>query len=248
MNTLVQPVRRATRRIVALIFGLWVLHLTTPVYGQLQSTFHVIPQIADGNVGDGTIYASLFFVTNLTNAAPVTCSITSYGVPLSRFIESSFTIPSGQSGWVTATSASGPLVTGYATLSCSNTVAVNTVYAFSNAAGIVSMATVFSAPPFLNASVAALQTTKSRVAIAIANNSSLTVRCQVIVNVNGSLIGKDIDIAPHSNVAQFVDQILSLPADVGPLIVHLLAAQPLYAIGLMYTGTQFTTIPPTIYY
>jgi hypothetical protein len=33
-----------------------------------------------------------------------------------------------------------------------------------------------------------------------------------------------------------------------PVVVHLLAAQPLYGIGLTYTGAQFTTIPPTFYY
>jgi hypothetical protein len=74
------------------------------------------------------------------------------------------------------------------------------------------------------------------------------VQCQVIVNLNGALIGQTINIAPYSNVARFVDELLSLPSDPGPLIVYLQANQPLYAIGLMYTGNQFTTIPPTIFY
>ncbi|PYV66252.1 MAG: hypothetical protein DMG97_29955 [Acidobacteria bacterium] len=237
----------AMRWIVVLSFGLWMQYPLTPVYSQVQSTFHVIPQIADGNVGDGTIYASLFFVTKLSSGS-VTCSFTPYGVPTSHFIETSFTIAADLSGYLTATNASGSLVTGYATLSCTGTVSVNTVYASSNAAGIVSMATVFSAPPFLKASVAALQTTRTRIGIAIANNSSVTVRCQVIVNLNGNLMGKDLNIPPHSNVARFADELISLPGDVGPIIVHLLADQPLYAIGLMYNGKQFTTVPPTIYY
>jgi hypothetical protein len=227
---------------------LWLLHSTTPVYGQLQSNFHVIPQIADGTFPDGSFYASLFFVTNLNNAAPVTCTFTPYGVPASRFLQLSFTMPTGGGGYVTSTGGSGPISTGYATLSCSNTVTVNTVYLYANATGVVSEATVFSAAPFLKSAVAGLQTSKTRVAIAIANNSSVTVQCQVIVNINGNLIGQTINIPPYSNVAKFADEVLSLPSDPGPLLVYLLANQPLYAIGLMYTGNEFTTIPPTIFY
>jgi hypothetical protein len=240
---------RSTGWILGLVFGLWTLYPSQPVYGQVQSTFHVIPQIADGTFPDGSFYASLFFVTNLNDAAPVTCTLTPYGVPASRFLQLSFIMPTGVSEYVNATTAtSGPLATGFATLSCTNTVAVNTVYIYSNPSEIVSEATVFSAAPFLKASVSGLQTSKTRVAIAIANNSSVSVPCQVIVNVNGTIIGQTITIPPYSNVARFVDEILSLPSNPGPLPVYLQATQPLYAIGLMYTGNQFTTLPPTIYY
>jgi hypothetical protein len=237
------------RWIFALIFGLWALYSTKPVYGQVQSSFHVIPQIADGTFPDGTLYGSAFFVTNVNNTA-VTCSFTPYGVPASRFISLSFSMPSGTGNYYTTTNLSGPLVTGYATLSCSNTVTVNTVYLYGGYGQILSMATVFSAPPFMKASVSGIQTSVARVAIAIANNSSTTVQCQIIVNTSpsGTVTGQTISIAPYSNVAKFVDELVSLPTNAGPMIVYLVADQPLYAIGLMYSGKQFTTLPPTIYY
>lgn len=236
--------RIATRWIVALIFGLWI---TKPVYGQVQSTFHVIPQVADGTFSDGTLYASVFFVTNVNNTA-VTCSFTPYGVPASRFIALSFSMPSGTGSYYTTTNFSGPLVTGYATLSCTNTVTVNTVYMYGAYGQILSMATVFSAPPFMRASVSGIQTSVARVAIAIANNSSTTVQCQVIVNTaGGTVTSQTITITPHSNVAKFVDELVSLPTNVGPMI-YLVADQPLYAMGLLYSDRQFTTLPPTIYY
>jgi hypothetical protein len=239
-------ISRSTRWIFALICALGALYSSQPIYGQVQSTLQVIPQIADGTFPDGSFYGSEFFVTNLNNAAPVTCTFTPYGVPASRFLELSFTIPTAEA-YVTSTTASGSLVTGFATLSCTDTVTVNTVYTYANAAGVVSEATVFSAAPFLKASVAGLQTSKTRIAVAIANNSSVVVDCVVTFKINAGLASKIISIPPYSNVAKFADEIFTgLPSN-GPLILYLQANQPLYAIGLMYTGAQFTSIPPTIY-
>jgi hypothetical protein len=52
----------------------------------------------------------------------------------------------------------------------------------------------------------------------------------------------------YSNIARFVDELLPRQSCDGTLVVYLQATQPLYAMGPMYTGTQFTTVPPTIYY
>src|SRR5262249_43949920 len=159
-------------------------------------------------------------------------------------------------GYVTSTV--GPpqsLGTGYAVLSCSGRVAVNTLYRYSNPDGSArSMATVFSQGPFQNASFAVYQDVPTiHLGIAIANNNSAPVTLTVNANVNGSIVGKQLTIAAQSSMSQFLEQMIPSTANTGSLVLPVVyiqapsILQDVYATGLLYDGDAFSTIPLTIY-
>jgi hypothetical protein len=109
---------------------------------------------------------------------------------------------------------------------------------FSNGATIEG-ANIF--PPFYDPD------TRSNLGIAIANDSDTQATFQILVNIDGNVIGNTFTLPPRSNISRFVDEFLTLPAGLRLLTVRILATQPLHVTGLFFAGDQFTTIPPTIY-
>src|SRR5262245_32313086 len=113
-----------------IIIALFLLSAASVDLGaQGSATFHVFPQIADGFDTLSTGYVSIIFATNTSNAA-ATCQMTFYGAGLSgRFPTAPITLPA--SGGFTAVFSNlgnnilGPLVTGYATMSCDQMVSAN---------------------------------------------------------------------------------------------------------------------------
>lgn len=230
-----------------LVFAIWFVMVGLPrtADAQLLSSFHVIPQIADG---DG--YVSIFFVTK-ADSANARCTLNLIGMSNTRLLETTFSVPVNLSGYVTSTTGTAPLATGFATLSCTSQVWVNTIFTLSKPSeGVISWATVFSSGSFSRASFIALQDPPQvRLGIALANNSSSTVTCQISVNISGTLYGKDITLPPQGHIAKFVDELLpQLPSGFQVLLVFVTSSQPVYGIGLLYDGLAFTTIPPSIYF
>src|SRR5439155_14122888 len=126
--------------------------LMPSLLAQGASTLHVFPQMADGSLSDGTYYVSSLIVTN-TSGQTATCTIRLYGGLPSRF--GSQPAPVTLSGGGSSTTLRTPaafgsirsLVTGYATVSCSQPVSATVEYMYLAANGVVlSGTTVFSSP------------------------------------------------------------------------------------------------------
>jgi hypothetical protein len=152
-------------------------------------------------------------------------------------------------GYVTATSGTQAFQSGYATVTCTGRIAINTLYTFINAGNITAQATVFSQGEFTSASISAFEFLPfTRIAISLANNSSTTVSYTVNVNRGGSLDSQQFTLAPFSSRSQFLDEMIPIaPTNTLKPVVYITATQPIDGTALLFVNDIFTTVPLTIY-
>jgi hypothetical protein len=225
---------------------LMILIGSATLCAQSVGTTHVIPIVADGAVGDGTIYITSFLITRMDTEPTNTCTLEAKGgLPAARISETSIDL-TGKIGERIFTTTAGDLATGFAVLSCTAPVTVSALYVLTQLpAGPVSLATVLSQGTFRKASLTAFhQPPVTRLGIAVANNSSVTANYTIQVEAAGTVVQTNLTLAPQSSMSKFLDEILTVPNDF--FIVTIISDQPIAATGLLYLNNKFTTIPLSI--
>ena len=134
-----------------ILVALVVCAMRVSLMAQGAAMSHVFPQIADGVTNIATIYSTTIIATNVSTD-PATCTLGFRGVPLSRLRSGAaltVTLPAQGSIAIWETTGNGPLVTGYATLTCNRSVTANAIYTYSQSGQDqpIAGATVFSSPP-----------------------------------------------------------------------------------------------------
>jgi hypothetical protein len=234
--------------LLALLFALTPLNLAAQYVG----TFQVIAQVADGTLPDGTYYITQILLSRW-DIGPVYCTVTPVGLTANRFISTTVTMPDGVGSTSTYTLRNGPLATGYVTVSCDKNVVVNALYRYEPRQGFpISMATVFSSPPAMKASIWAPNSLPpaARIAIAVANDSTQTATYTITAaSVDGTSVSKQFTLPPKSASPKFLDELFP-GLRPGPTLVYVdvNSAVPLYLTALYFAGQVFTTIPPTVYF
>ena len=229
--------------------------LFTIIHGNLRAqgaaTFHVFAQLADGRAGDGTFYFSSLLAVNVS-PQPAACTVRVYGSLSNRLLGSlTFTLPAMGSFWNVSTALAegviSPLATGYATLTCSQSVAATVAYTNLSPAGtVLAAAEVFSSPPTTRAELIMLRGGRYRSAVAVANDTDTPADYQLTVtNLSGQQIGvAGISVPARSNTAKFVDELVPLPDGfAGAALISSSAGTPFSAVGLVYSGSVFFSQP-----
>lgn len=214
---------------------------------------HVFAQFADGMFSDGTFYRSTVMVSS-DSLSPITCTSTLYGLTVAGFGTGSvrsFTLAAG--GWnIYKTPGTQSFRNGYVTLNCNAAVTAQVLYTFHSFSGIVlSEATVFSSPAATIGQLLTDQRNGALLGIAIANNGSVAKDFVIVaIDVTGTEIGRTIvRLDSYSQIARFLNELISLPANyVGQVHISTDSSDTLdvYAIGLRFTGSVFTTTPVTL--
>jgi hypothetical protein len=214
---------------------------------------HVFAQFADGRFSDGTFYRSTVVVSSDSLSA-INCTATLYGLTVTGFGDGStrsFTLAGG--GWnIYTTPGSQSFRQGYVTLNCNAAVTAQVLFTFYSSSGIVlSEATVFSSPAASIAQLLTDQRNGAQLGIAIANNGSAAKEFVIVaLDASGAEVTrKSVQIASRSQIAIFLNQLMSLPPDyVGQVQISTNTTDTfdVYAIGLRFTGIAFTTTPVTL--
>ena len=213
---------------------------------QYVGNTHVIPIVADGAVGDGTLYVSGIFITRMDKEPTNVCNLQAPEAPLADRIPETVVDLTGKTGERIFTNTGANLATGFAILSCTAPVAVHTLYVLTDLpSGPVSIATALSQGTFRKASLNAFQKPPvTRLGIAIANNSSVAANYTIEVEVAGTVIKTNLTLAPQSSMSRFLDEILTVPDDF--FVVNITSDQPIAATGLLFINNKFTAIPLSI--
>ena len=223
------------------------LGATTNLFGQNDNTVHVFPQIVDGRLSDGTVYRSAVIATNLSPLS-ADCTLSTTGIPMDRFTgPGSFTLKEGDMQ-LNITAGANPLVSGYATLTCSQPVQASLIYRSSTPGGLTSgMATVFSAPRATYAGIPLLSGASVRVGLAVANTAGAPIMVNFLLKFDdGTTNGKAVQIPANSQMVRFIDELVDVPAGTSPTNFEMSSASPFFVTGLLFDGTVFTTLVPAI--
>jgi hypothetical protein len=211
-----------------------------------QQSFHILPEIVDGVLPNGTNYKTTFIIVPWGETEVPICNVKLYGLSASvggaRSNSFTFNIPAG-TYYVQQTIADQRFVSGYATVTCSHAVFTQAVLsAYSANGGKIAEATVPSTEGDSNnkAKMIADQRSGARLAVAIANNTDIVRTYQLTV---GTLSGT-VQVPARSAVATFVDEILPASAhSLGLLQVQSTDFSGFGIVGLRFTGEVFTTMP-----
>jgi len=140
-----------------------------------------------------------------------------------------------------------PFGSGYATLSCDQPVTALLGYLYANGSGVISGAAVFSSPATTKAQLVTNQGAGTRLALAIANDTTSAATYQVaLINASGqTLATAPLNLAAKSNVPKFLDELMTVPSNfVGRVVIT--GSTPFSVIGLNFFGSIFITQPATI--
>jgi hypothetical protein len=206
----------------------------------------VIPIVADGAVGNGTVYVSGIFITRMDKEPTNVCNLQTPGTGLANRIPETSVDLTGKTGDRIFTNTGGNFATGFALLSCTAPVAVHTLYVLTDLpAGPVSIATALSQGTFRKASLNAFHKPPvTRLGIAVANNSAVAANYTIEVEGAGRVVKTNLTLAPQSSMSRFLDEILTVPDDY--FIVNFTSDQPIAATGLLFINDKFTAIPLSI--
>jgi hypothetical protein len=214
-----------------------------------QNKVNAFPQVADGVLSDGTYYKSTFMILpGFESASTITCSLVLNGLGVNldnKGASSRWTITIAQGSYYSsATAADQPLRTGYALLTCSDYVFAQALYSYYGRDGSkIAEATVFGSEADFGGSFRYRMIADQRgsqLGIAIANDTDLPRTYQLTIN---SLSGT-VTVPARASVAKFLTEVLPSSANtVGVLKVQASDLSSFYAIGLRFTGGEFTTIP-----
>jgi len=223
-------------------------------------TYHVFPQIADGTLPDGTFYVSALFATN-TGANSANCTYRFYGLSTDRVSSPTpfdpFVLGALGGSVIRTTKGTASFASGYATLSCDQPVAASVLYQLGSGSGILGLATVFSAPRSLVAQYTVPNTNAGfRLGLAIANDTDLAQDYLVILsNTDGAEVGRiTVTIQPRATIARFVNELFTVPpigfagtvAIISAGVLNGAGGGEFRTIGVLFLGTTFSTMPPTI--
>jgi hypothetical protein len=254
------------RACIGLIFVAALL-IKVPLANAQQQSF-VFPQVADG-VFDGGYYKTTFMIqpAHESSTLVVTCGYVLHGLGVDldgKGLVTEWTAAiSPGSYYVASTSADQQLRTGYATLSCTDSVYAQVLYsAYAKDGTNIAQATVpgsnDSACSALNsAQMTADQQSGSQLGIAIANNTTQTQSYRVIFSSPNGVtppfsLQATVTVPAQTSVAKFLTEILPASSntvgwvEIAPADQFLLGTG-FSAIALRYTGATFTTIPVSCY-
>jgi hypothetical protein len=174
------------------------LLIKIPLANAQQKAF-VFPEVADGAFNNGDYYKTTFMILPGPSTSVVTCEFVLYGLGVDldgKGIVTRWTAAiSPGSSYVSTSSANQQISTGYATLSCTDSVYAQVLYsAYAKDGTGGSMALALGASCFANesAEMTVDQTGGSQVAFAIANNATQT-RTYVTIftdTQNHSILGR----------------------------------------------------------
>jgi hypothetical protein len=224
---------------------------------QAQSRTNVFPQVADGVASDGSYYKSTFMILpGSDTSASITCALGFHGLNVGFDDNSSgglITVPQGGFYSVT-TNANQSLKSGYAVLFCSGSVYAQALYSYYAPNGMkLSEATVFgSNGDYLylystSQRLVADQRGGSQLGLAIANDTDMPHAYKVTFNTQSGTVTQSatVTVSARSSVSKFLTEIV--PSSVNTIGVVKVETTDystgLYALGLRFTGTTFTTIP-----
>ena len=235
---------------------------------ETAKTSHIFPQIADGEQGDGTLYTSVLFVTNVDTLGGNSCILEMRGGVttdrLSRFeqldiqSQSRATLSMPEPLYLVAlgTQGRGSLQTGYVTLECEEPVTAHLMYNYlDHRRRTISMATVFSSQPSYLSTYFALYGGGNRLALALANDTTSDAECDLIAvfaDGDGGVYRETgiVTVDRESNLPRFVDELIpGMPdssADQGAAALTIECDEPVASIGLYFSGSVFTTFPASV--
>ena len=221
------------------------LLLSLPSLSQTSSTVHVFPQLVDGKTTGGFSYFSLLTVTNLSSSSS-TCTLSPVGVPANRFGLALTQTLATNATLVNITKGADALASGWATLSCSQPVQASLMYAFLTPNGtIVSMATVFPAPPATYANFPIVSGVGFRYAIAIANTGTTPISVTAyLTNSGGQTTNQTFQVPAASQYVHFIDELMTVPSAGGLNTFELTSPTRFNVTALLFSGSVFSTLVP----
>ena len=242
------------RTCVGLIFVAALL-IKIPLANAQQKEF-VFPQVTDGAFNNGDYYKTTFMILPGPSTSVVTCEFVLYGLGVDldgKGIVTRWTAAiSPGSSYVSTSSANQQISTGYATLSCTDSVYAQVLYSAYAKDGTgwnIALGLGASCWASDTAEMAADQTGGSQLAFAIANNTTQTRTYGVtFTDTQNHSIVKIVTIPAQTSVAKFLTEILPASASyVGSMTIALHTStflDPGFSVmALRYTGAAFTTIP-----
>jgi hypothetical protein len=253
---------------VLLLFGICALQLsaqTTP-----PPSLYVFPLIVDGTSA-GTSYRSTLKLNSTDGKTGLNCTLSQRntkasltgldGYPYYSFVVSGGFSPLSEttinqhldlSSEVLHTSAQFPLTSGYAELSCPNTVQAQLQFSYYDATNTkISEATILPASVGNSFQFLVDRRDGSRLGFSLANDSAIVGQYEIIARDQfNEVVAFNLNdtIQAFSQVSKFIDEELpQLPANFyGSIEIVGVPGSQSYAIGLQYTGSVFTTVQPLV--
>jgi hypothetical protein len=217
-----------------------------------RAEMHVFPEFVDGRFPDGSSYISTIMISS-DNTTTTNCTVTLSGLTVPGFGNGSTqTLNIGSGAWaILTTPGTQSIQAGYATVACGAPVAAQVLFSSLSASGLVSAeATVFSSPSATMAQLLADERNGARLAMAIANTSTGTSSylVQAFDATNQQVGSATVQIPGQAQTAKFLDELIAVPNNfVGTVVISPASGTgAVYAIGLIYHGEVFTTIPVTL--
>ena len=210
------------------------------------NTYHIFPQFGDGRLSDGSYYRTTVLIANSSSSSG-NCTLRLYGLSVNGYNVFNYgTFSPGTWTVTTDINSTQSFKSGYATLRCDMAAEAQLLYSYYSPAGTkLSEATVFSSPASGAVQVLADNREGSRLAVAIANDTSQSANYTITAydSAGAQVATSTRGLAGHSNLAAFLDELVSIPANhYGQVYV---SGGSSSVIGLRFTGSAFTTIPQT---
>lgn len=240
------------------------------VGAQAPANVYVFPLIVDGTSG-ATSFRSTLRVTSTDGKTPLTCifsqrntsvsligldgykylaSITGAGFspPSETFLYQHVNLPTE----ILRTSGTDPLKSGYAELSCPNTVHAQLQFSYFDSANHkLGEATIQPATKGNSFQFLVDRRDGTRLGFSLTNDSEMEGQFLVIARDQSNQVvdfNLNDTIQPWSQVSKFIDEELPrLPANFfGSVEIVGVPGSQSYAVGLQFTGSVFTTVQPLV--
>ena len=254
------------------VFTVFLLLGTCALQAGAQSAanLYVFPLIVDGTSG-GTSFRSTLKVNSTDGKTGLACTFSQRNTSasltgLDGFLYPTFVVDAGfsplsqallyqhvnLSSEILRTSAAGPLKSGYAELSCPNTVQAQLQFSYFDATNQkVGEATILPATKGNSFQFLVDRRDGSRLGFSLTNDSAISGQFTVIArDQSNQVIDFNLNdtIQPWSQVSKFIDEELPrLPANFfGTVEIVGVPGSQSYAVGLQFTGSVFTTVQPLV--
>ncbi|HLH30489.1 MAG TPA: hypothetical protein VKY31_04765 [Terriglobia bacterium] len=235
-----------------------------------QPNIYVFPLIVDGNQGAAS-FRSKMSVNSTDGKTPLACTVSQRNTSasftgLDGFLYPTFVVDAGFSPLsqtllyqhvglsleILSTSGQANLKSGYAELSCPNTVQTQLQFSYYDASNNkIGEATILPATKGNSFQFLIDRRDGSRLGFSLTNDSSIEGQFKVIARDQSNQVidfNQNDTIQPWSQVSKFVDEELThLPANFfGSIEIVGVPGSQSYAVGLQFTGSIFTTVQPLV--